>query len=91
MSAAWSSPLLCSASARAKTTTLARAARATQSDNGSGAVPVADQPDSKVDNAPRTTRDLKDPAQLNQTIDKDPIQGAPDLNGPRPSMSPPGN
>ena len=68
-----------------------QAARATQSDNGSGAVPVADQPDSKVDNAPRTTRDLKDPAQLNQTIDKDPIQGAPDLNGPRPSMSPPGN
>ena len=68
-----------------------QAARAAQSDNHAGAVPVADQPDSKVDNAPRTTRDLKDPAQLNQTIDKDPIEGVPDLNGPRPSLSPPGN
>ena len=67
-----------------------QAARSAQTDAGHGAVPAADQPDPRVDNAPRTTRDLKDPAQLNQTIDRDPIQGTVDPNGPRPSLAPPG-
>ncbi len=69
-----------------------QAARAAQaSGTAPPATPVADQPDPDADNAPRTSRDLQAPSQQNVPISKEPIPGIPDLNGPTPSMSPPGD
>jgi len=67
-----------------------RRAREAQNPNAPAGTPAADQADPNADNAPRTSRDVKDPGQNNVPASQQPIEGVPDLMGPPPSMSPPG-
>jgi hypothetical protein len=67
-----------------------QAAAGAQNETAARPVAAADQPDPDADNAPRTTRDVKDPAQDNVPINQDPIAGVSDLMGPTPSLKPPG-
>jgi len=65
-------------------------ARTAQNPNARTATPAADQADPDADNAPGTTRDVRDPAQNNVPASQQPVEGVPDLLGPPPSMKPPG-
>lgn len=51
---------------------------------------IADQPDARVDNAPRTTRDMKTPEQKLTPLSQSPIDGAPNPFGNAVSARPPG-
>ncbi len=67
-----------------------RRAREAQNPNAPAGTPAADQSDPNADNPPRTSREVQEPAENNVPASQQPIDGVPDLMGPRPSMSPPG-
>jgi predicted small lipoprotein YifL len=69
--------------------TTGSAERQVDSEPASNAMGLENSMDNQIDDAPRTTRDVKDPDTEMTTPRDSPVPGEPNPGGPMPSLTPP--
>ncbi len=69
--------------------TTGSAERQVDAEPAANAMGLENSMDNQVDNAPRTTRDMKDPDTEMTTPRDSPVPGEPNPGGPMPSLTPP--